>query len=66
MRILITRHGESLYNLDQRIGGNPSLSDSGHKYGNKLGNFFKISDVSSTVYTSTKKRVLETVAYCTR
>ena len=62
MRILITRHGESLYNLEKRIGGDPSLSDNGHKYGNKLGDFFKTSDI---VYTSTKKRVLETVAYCT-
>lgn len=30
--LYLTRHGESMYNLDQRIGGNPSLSPRGIKY----------------------------------
>ena len=35
--LYITRHGESLYNLDQRIGGNPELSPRGRKYSTLLG-----------------------------
>ncbi|KAJ3395860.1 hypothetical protein HDU92_004706 [Lobulomyces angularis] len=39
--IWITRHGESYYNLDQRIGGDPPLTDNGKKYGVALGKFLK-------------------------
>ena len=34
--IYISRHGESMYNLDNRIGGNPSLSPRGKKYARAL------------------------------
>lgn len=36
--IYISRHGESMYNLENRIGGNPSLSPQGMKYAKALGN----------------------------
>ena len=35
--LYISRHGESMYNLDNRIGGNPSLSPQGFKYAQALG-----------------------------
>ena len=65
MRIVISRHGESSYNLEQRIGGNPSLSELGHEYGKRLGDFFHSTIPHCTSYASTKKRVLETIGYCT-
>ena len=35
--LYISRHGESMYNLDNRIGGNPSLSPRGKQYARALG-----------------------------
>ena len=64
MRIVISRHGESLYNLEQRIGGNPSLSESGHKYGVELSAFFQSYISPCKSYSSTKKRVVDTISYC--
>ncbi len=37
--LYISRHGESMYNLDNRIGGNPSLSPRGFKYAKALGSY---------------------------
>lgn len=39
--IYLSRHGESLYNLDDRVGGDPDLSDNGYAYARMLENFFK-------------------------
>ena len=39
--IWLTRHGESQYNLENRIGGDPSLTESGVKYGLALGKFLQ-------------------------
>ncbi|KAJ3045482.1 hypothetical protein HDV00_009135 [Rhizophlyctis rosea] len=39
--IWLTRHGESAYNLDQRIGGDPPLTDAGRQYSKALGQFMK-------------------------
>ena len=39
MLILLTRHGESEYNLENRIGGDPKLSLNGVKYAESLGEF---------------------------
>jgi 6-phosphofructo-2-kinase/fructose-2,6-biphosphatase 2 len=35
-KIYISRHGESLYNLESRIGGDPDLTEEGYKYADKL------------------------------
>ena len=35
--VYISRHGESMYNLDNRIGGNPNLSPRGRQYARALG-----------------------------
>lgn len=61
MRILITRHGESLYNIENRIGGNPSLSESGKEYAKNLALFCTKVDIPSLAYSSTKKRALQTI-----
>ncbi|KAJ3055301.1 hypothetical protein HK097_010958 [Rhizophlyctis rosea] len=39
--IWLTRHGESVYNLDQRIGGDPDLTDAGRRYSKALARFMK-------------------------
>ena len=37
--IWLTRHGESEYNVENRIGGDPSLTTYGKAYGKSLSNF---------------------------
>lgn len=61
MRILITRHGESLYNVENRIGGDPALSESGKAYARDLVNFCRDRKVPTTAYVSTKRRAIETI-----
>jgi 6-phosphofructo-2-kinase/fructose-2,6-biphosphatase 2 len=34
--IYLSRHGESQFNLDDRIGGDPNLSEAGMKYARVL------------------------------
>ena len=64
MRILITRHGESLYNIEDRIGGDPPLSASGKAYSKRLANFCQYEKIPSVAYTSTKRRAIETIVGC--
>jgi len=35
--IFLSRHGESEYNVDNRIGGNPPLTSKGQRYAKALG-----------------------------
>jgi len=62
MRIFITRHGKSIYNVENRIGGDSSLSDEGKEYAKKLATFCSRTDSPSIAYCSTKKRTIETLA----
>ncbi|TRY80547.1 hypothetical protein TCAL_04798 [Tigriopus californicus] len=63
-RILyLTRHGESMYNLENRIGGNPSLTDRGHEYALQLGGYVNGKLRISQVWTSQLIRTLQTSAY---
>ena len=39
--IYISRHGESLYNMEDRIGGDSPLSEVGELYSKQLGAFLK-------------------------
>lgn len=64
MHIIITRHGESKYNLENRIGGDPSLSAAGHAYGQRLASFCSKNEMPKVVFCSTKKRAIQTVRYC--
>ena len=34
--IYLSRHGESTFNIENRIGGNPNLSEAGQKYAKTL------------------------------
>ena len=62
MRIFITRHGESIYNLENRLGGNPSLSEKGKEYACNLQRYIEGQEnFPLKCITSTKKRVLETI-----
>lgn len=61
--IWLTRHGESLYNLEGRIGGNEPLSPDGEEYGRRLAGFvrgaFRPED-HLEVWTSTLRRAEQT------
>ena len=61
-KIYITRHGESLYNLESRIGGDPDLTEEGYAYSKKLYNHislkYKPEDI--IIFTSNLKRTKNT------
>eukprot|EP01027_Heterolobosea_sp_BB2_P014943 GEZU01021423.1.p1 GENE.GEZU01021423.1~~GEZU01021423.1.p1 ORF type:complete len:251 (-),score=91.68 GEZU01021423.1:481-1233(-) len=66
--IWLTRHGESLYNVEGKIGGDSSLSDEGKSYAKKLAAFVKQklpqgSNDSLVIWTSTLKRSMETAEH---
>ncbi|KAJ2483724.1 Fructose-2,6-bisphosphatase [Coemansia sp. RSA 2320] len=62
--VLFSRHGESMYNLDQRLGGDPHLSPNGRKYAEALPSLISrlLGDQPLTIWTSTMKRTSETAA----
>ncbi|TVQ93123.1 MAG: fructose-2,6-bisphosphatase [Deltaproteobacteria bacterium] len=62
-RIWLTRHGESLFNVQDRIGGNAGLTARGRAYGRALKQFFDRQNVPDlVVWTSTLRRTRETAA----
>lgn len=62
MRIILSRHGESVYNTENRIGGDPVLSDMGVKYAQKLSEFIGNTEwFPRKCICSTRKRVEQTV-----
>ncbi|KAI1262327.1 6-phosphofructo-2-kinase [Xylariaceae sp. FL1019] len=61
--VWLSRHGESMYNLSGRIGGDADLSPRGHQYAQKLPELVRQSvgdDRPLTVWTSTLKRTIAT------
>jgi broad specificity phosphatase PhoE/predicted kinase len=63
--VWLTRHGQSLHNLESRIGGDASLSPAGLEFAENLAThvrqaFSQESDLD--VWTSTLRRTLETAA----
>ncbi|KAJ1673495.1 Fructose-2,6-bisphosphatase, partial [Spiromyces aspiralis] len=62
--ILFSRHGESLYNLEQRLGGDPGLSPNGIKYSEALPGLISklMGDQQLTIWTSTLKRTIQTAS----
>jgi broad specificity phosphatase PhoE len=61
MRILLTRHGESQYNIEDRIGGNPTLTEKGEQYANRLSCFCERNVwFPRECVTSTKVRAIQT------
>ena len=65
MVIILSRHGQSEYNVENRIGGDSSLSCDGVKYAKSLGNFCTKNSnwVPKMCITSTKKRTIQTCSY---
>ncbi|EPE09291.1 fructose- -bisphosphatase [Ophiostoma piceae UAMH 11346] len=64
--VWLSRHGESMYNLDGRIGGDASLSPRGEQYALKLPDLVRQSvgdDRPLTVWTSTLKRTISTARH---
>jgi len=68
--IYFTRHGESLFNIDNRVGGDPDLSIKGKQYSEELTKFFKkekevgeLKDWNDIkVFTSTQKGAISTAS----
>ena len=61
-KIYITRHGQSIYNIQNRIGGDPCLSETGINYSKKLFQYisihYKKEDI--IIFTSNLKRTKKT------
>lgn len=63
--IYLSRHGESMYNLEGKIGGDADLSSRGQEYARKLPEMVRklVGDTNLTVWTSTLKRTQQTAKY---
>ena len=60
--IYLTRHGQSKYNILDKIGGNPSITDLGVVYSKKLYKYINNLQLNDLViYISTLKRTKETI-----
>ncbi|KAM3957123.1 6-phosphofructo-2-kinase/fructose-2,6-biphosphatase isoform 2-T2 [Aphomia sociella] len=60
--IYLTRHGESMYNMDGRIGGDSELSSRGRQYANALSAYIDQQQIPGLrVWTSWMKRAIQTV-----
>lgn len=70
--VYLSRHGQSEYNLQKKIGGNSSLTPAGHKYATNLAHFAEqiicregkepAQAVKARLWTSSLKRTIETVS----
>ncbi len=61
--IWLTRHGESQFNVEGRIGGDSSLTTAGHAYARSLAEFVRDQVPGNpVVWTSTLKRTVETAS----
>ena len=65
--IYFSRHGQSQYNIEERIGGDSSLTEYGLQYARKLGK--RVSDIAElppdrlVVWTSCLRRTQETAQF---
>lgn len=61
-RIWFSRHGESMFNVQGKIGGDADLSPRGQQYAAKLPDLIKreLGDRPLTVWTSSMKRTIQT------
>jgi len=60
--VYLTRHGQSIYNIQNRIGGDSNISDYGQEYSKKLFEYIKANENIDTlkVYTSQLIRTKQT------
>ena len=63
--IYLSRHGQSQYNIEEKIGGDSSLSDMGIQYAVRLSDYLnqELNDNQFTIFTSCLKRTNETASY---
>lgn len=59
-KIYLSRHGESLYNLENKIGGNSDLSNNGLLYSKKLALYMNKTVKKYELYCSTLIRTINT------
>jgi broad specificity phosphatase PhoE/predicted kinase len=57
--LFLIRHTQTEYNVENRIGGDPSLTPKGHRQAIALGQFFKKKKLSY-IFTSRKQRTINT------
>lgn len=57
--LYLIRHGETYFNIEDRIGGDSSLSEAGMKQGEALAAYFKNKEIP-LIFTSRKKRTIQT------
>lgn len=57
--LFLIRHTQTEYNVENRIGGDPSLTPKGHRQAIALGQFFKNKKLSY-IFTSRKQRTINT------
>eukprot|EP01130_Rhizamoeba_saxonica_P017850 TRINITY_DN875_c0_g1_i2.p1 TRINITY_DN875_c0_g1~~TRINITY_DN875_c0_g1_i2.p1 ORF type:complete len:478 (-),score=91.73 TRINITY_DN875_c0_g1_i2:253-1653(-) len=68
-KIILSRHGESEYNIDKRIGGNGNLTPKGELYASKLSEWImdnmynKLENGGLSCWTSTLNRTVQTAQY---
>lgn len=60
--LYLARHGQTEYNVMDRIGGDSSLTELGHKQASCLGEYFKGHEINY-VFTSMKRRSKQTAQY---
>lgn len=61
--IYLTRHGQSEYNVSQRLGGDSDITDHGRKYAYELSKYFDNRSIEVDVYTSSLRRTIQTAQY---
>lgn len=61
----LVRHGESIFNVEDRIGGDSELSPRGHAFARSLSAFMQTrrNDEPISVWTSALKRTIQTADY---
>lgn len=64
-RIVLLRHGESQFNLERRIGGDPPITDRGWAFASRFAQWAQ-QNITSTpqVWTSTLRRTIDTASRC--
>ena len=60
--IWLTRHGQSIYNTQNRVGGDSNLSPNGRFYANSLSDFMQDIEDVGEVWTSTLARTVQTAS----
>jgi len=57
--LYLVRHGETLFNLENRIGGDSELTENGLSQAKKLAKYFSNKEIP-LIFTSRKKRTIQT------